>query len=204
MEFRTFVNLLVRLPAQIVCTCRRLVVRLLGWNEWQPVLLRLAANCADRCAVETHPPGVVRPTLGRVLRNGILVDPVRRVPKPERISPHPADNKPVSHHCHHSSRTLSVRGSSPDNRRIFGIRVRLFQGWRRPCGLTPGGRRQAGEHGGAGTTHRRAVAAGQVERVARRGDWTRFSDDLEHTAADTTVGSTPRSMWYHAERHHEV
>jgi hypothetical protein len=44
MEFRTFVNLLVRLPAQVVRTGRRLVVRLLGWNEWQPVLLRLAAR----------------------------------------------------------------------------------------------------------------------------------------------------------------
>ncbi len=42
MEFRTFVNLLVRVPAQIVHTGRRLLVRLLGWNEWQPVLLRLA------------------------------------------------------------------------------------------------------------------------------------------------------------------
>lgn len=44
MEFRTFVNSLVRLPAQIVRTGRRLVVRLLGWNEWQPVLLRLTAQ----------------------------------------------------------------------------------------------------------------------------------------------------------------
>jgi hypothetical protein len=44
MEFRTFVNSLVRLPAQIVRTGRRLVVRLLGWNEWQAVLLRLAAR----------------------------------------------------------------------------------------------------------------------------------------------------------------
>jgi hypothetical protein len=44
MEFRTFVNSLVRLPAQIVRTGRRLVVRLLGWNEWQTVLLRLAAR----------------------------------------------------------------------------------------------------------------------------------------------------------------
>jgi hypothetical protein len=42
MEFRTFVNSLIRLPAQIVRTGRRLLVRLLGWNEWQPVLLRLA------------------------------------------------------------------------------------------------------------------------------------------------------------------
>lgn len=42
MEFRTFVNLMVRLPAQIVRTGRRLVVRLLSWNEWQPVLLNLS------------------------------------------------------------------------------------------------------------------------------------------------------------------
>ena len=44
MEFRTFVNFLVRMPAQIVRTGRRLIIRLLGWNEWQPVLLRLAAR----------------------------------------------------------------------------------------------------------------------------------------------------------------
>jgi hypothetical protein len=46
MEFRTFVNLMIRLPAQVVRTGRRLVVRLLGWNEWQPVLLRLSALLA--------------------------------------------------------------------------------------------------------------------------------------------------------------
>lgn len=44
MEFRTFVNALLRLPAQVVRTGRRLIVRLLGWNEWQPVLLRLATR----------------------------------------------------------------------------------------------------------------------------------------------------------------
>jgi hypothetical protein len=44
MEFRTFVNVLVRLPAQIVRTGRRLVVKLLGWNDWQSVLLRLTAR----------------------------------------------------------------------------------------------------------------------------------------------------------------
>ncbi len=51
MEFRTFVNVLVRLPAQIVRTGRRLVVRLLGWNEWQTVMLRLAARLCQplRC-----------------------------------------------------------------------------------------------------------------------------------------------------------
>jgi hypothetical protein len=41
MEFRTFVNFLMRVPAQIVRTSRRLVIRLLAWNQWQPVFLRL-------------------------------------------------------------------------------------------------------------------------------------------------------------------
>ena len=44
MEFRTFVNSLIRVPAQIVRTGRRLVLRLLAWNEWQPVFLKLAAQ----------------------------------------------------------------------------------------------------------------------------------------------------------------
>jgi Transposase DDE domain group 1 len=43
MEFRTFINVLVRVPAQVVRTGRRLLVRLLAWNEWQPVFLRLTA-----------------------------------------------------------------------------------------------------------------------------------------------------------------
>lgn len=42
MEFRTFVNSLMRVPAQVVRTGRQLVIRLLAWNEWQPVFLRLA------------------------------------------------------------------------------------------------------------------------------------------------------------------
>jgi hypothetical protein len=44
MEFRTFVNFMMRVPAQVVRTGRRLVIRLLAWNEWQPVFLRLAAR----------------------------------------------------------------------------------------------------------------------------------------------------------------
>jgi len=44
MEFRTFVNSLMRVPAQVVRTGRRLVIRLLAWNEWQPVFLKLAAR----------------------------------------------------------------------------------------------------------------------------------------------------------------
>lgn len=41
LEFRTFVNYFLRLPAQVVKTGRRLIVRLLGWNSWQPVFFRL-------------------------------------------------------------------------------------------------------------------------------------------------------------------
>jgi len=40
MEFRTFVNALVRMPCQIVRTGGRLVYRLLAWNRWQEVLFR--------------------------------------------------------------------------------------------------------------------------------------------------------------------
>ena len=48
MEFRTFVNSLIRVPAQIVRTGRRLVLRLLAWNEWQPVFLKLASRLCRR------------------------------------------------------------------------------------------------------------------------------------------------------------
>lgn len=41
MEFRTFVNALLRVPCQIVKTGRRIVYRVLAWNEWQPVFWRL-------------------------------------------------------------------------------------------------------------------------------------------------------------------
>jgi hypothetical protein len=40
MEFKTFLNGLMRLPCQIVRTGRRIVYRLLSWNRWQEVLLR--------------------------------------------------------------------------------------------------------------------------------------------------------------------
>ena len=41
MEFKTFLNALVRLPCQIVRTGRQLVYRLLGWNPWLGVFFRL-------------------------------------------------------------------------------------------------------------------------------------------------------------------
>jgi len=40
MEFKTFLNALMRLPCQIARTGNRIVYRLLSWNPWQPVLLR--------------------------------------------------------------------------------------------------------------------------------------------------------------------
>ncbi|MFO8014308.1 MAG: hypothetical protein R6X20_13505, partial [Phycisphaerae bacterium] len=42
MEFKKFVNTLMRVPCQIVRTGRRIVDRLLGWNPWVGVLLRAA------------------------------------------------------------------------------------------------------------------------------------------------------------------
>jgi hypothetical protein len=40
MEFRTFLNEFIRMPAQIVKASRRIVFRLLGWSRWQHVFLR--------------------------------------------------------------------------------------------------------------------------------------------------------------------
>jgi hypothetical protein len=40
MEFKKFLNYLMRVPCQIVRTGRRVVYRLLSWNPWQEVLLR--------------------------------------------------------------------------------------------------------------------------------------------------------------------
>jgi len=42
MEFRTFVNTFMRVPCQIARTGRRIVYRVLSWNESQPVFWRLA------------------------------------------------------------------------------------------------------------------------------------------------------------------
>jgi len=40
MEFRTFLNAMMRLPAQIVRQGRKTIFRLLGWNRWLPVFFR--------------------------------------------------------------------------------------------------------------------------------------------------------------------
>jgi len=41
MDFATFRNTFIQMPAQIVRGSRRIVVRLLSWNPWQQVLFRL-------------------------------------------------------------------------------------------------------------------------------------------------------------------
>lgn len=40
MEFKTFLNAFMRVPAQIIRAGRRTIFRLLSWNPWQPVFLR--------------------------------------------------------------------------------------------------------------------------------------------------------------------
>jgi len=51
MEFHTFRQALMEIPAQIVRTGRKLLVRLLNWNEWIPAFFRLvdAVAVPSRC-----------------------------------------------------------------------------------------------------------------------------------------------------------
>jgi hypothetical protein len=44
MEFKTFLNAMMRLPCQIVKTGRRLIYRLQGWNPWLGVFFRLVGR----------------------------------------------------------------------------------------------------------------------------------------------------------------
>jgi hypothetical protein len=48
MEFRTFCVAMVQVPCQIVRTSRRVVYRLLSWNPWQGVFLRLVERLHGR------------------------------------------------------------------------------------------------------------------------------------------------------------
>jgi hypothetical protein len=41
MEFKTFLTAMIRVPCQIIKTSRRIIYRLLAWNPWQVVFLRL-------------------------------------------------------------------------------------------------------------------------------------------------------------------
>jgi hypothetical protein len=42
MEFRTFLNAFMQVPAQIIRQGRRIIYRFLSWNQWQPVFFRVA------------------------------------------------------------------------------------------------------------------------------------------------------------------
>ncbi len=51
MEFKTFLNAFIRVPCQIVRQGRRIIYRLLSWNQWQHVLFRTVdvLRCPLRC-----------------------------------------------------------------------------------------------------------------------------------------------------------
>ena len=58
MEFKKFLNVMLRLPCQVVRTGRRIVYRLLSWNPWQEVLLR-AVDAMRPCGWAGPQPVVV-------------------------------------------------------------------------------------------------------------------------------------------------
>ncbi len=48
MEFRTFCVAMIQVPCQIIRTGRRIIYRLLAWNPWQGVFLRLVERLPGR------------------------------------------------------------------------------------------------------------------------------------------------------------
>jgi hypothetical protein len=56
MEFKKFLNVLMRLPCQVVRTGGRIVYRLLSWNRWQEVLLRAVEKLRERVVGVVHYP----------------------------------------------------------------------------------------------------------------------------------------------------
>jgi hypothetical protein len=56
MEFKKFLNVMMRLPCQVVRTGRRIVYRLMSWNPWQEVLLRGVATLRERVVGVVHYP----------------------------------------------------------------------------------------------------------------------------------------------------
>ncbi len=54
MEFRTFCAAMIEMPCQIVRSGRRLIYRLLSWNPWQGVFLRLVERLHGLLAVLKH------------------------------------------------------------------------------------------------------------------------------------------------------
>src|SRR3954452_840291 len=62
MEFSTFCVAMIQAPCQIVRTSRRIVYRLLSWNPWRGVLLRLVGRLHGRRLC--RPAGVLKPGSG--------------------------------------------------------------------------------------------------------------------------------------------
>jgi hypothetical protein len=56
MEFKKFLNVLLRLPCQVARTGRRIVYRLLSWNPWLEVLLRGVEALRERAVGVVHYP----------------------------------------------------------------------------------------------------------------------------------------------------
>ena len=56
MEFKKFLNVMMRLPCQVVRTGRRIVYRLLSWNPWLEVLLRGVEGLRERAVGVVHYP----------------------------------------------------------------------------------------------------------------------------------------------------
>ena len=48
MEFSTFCVAMIQMPCQVVKTSRRIMYRLLSWNPWQGVFLRLVERLHSR------------------------------------------------------------------------------------------------------------------------------------------------------------
>jgi hypothetical protein len=51
MEFKRFVNTIILMPCQIVKGGRRLIYRLLSWNEWRGVFLRVVDFIGNRSSL---------------------------------------------------------------------------------------------------------------------------------------------------------
>ncbi len=55
MDFTTFRNAMMRIPAQIVSAGRRIVYRLLAWNPWQHVSSACSTSFSSRYVAKTTP-----------------------------------------------------------------------------------------------------------------------------------------------------
>lgn len=76
LEFRTFVNYLLRIPAQVVKTARKIVVGVLAYNTWLPVFFRLSDKLYAHSDVEIIAP-----------RNRAADNPASQLPPAQQTLP---------------------------------------------------------------------------------------------------------------------